>query len=290
MNKSLSGGADLHVHTSCSDGSLPPAEVVDLAIEKGFNAIAIADHDTLDGVAPARVAAEGRGLEIVPAVEFSTDTGDRDPSLPEIHLVGLFLDIEHPRLRQSLTDWRECRRNRVVEMVRRLNRCGIELREEEVFALAQGESVGRVHVAKALLKRGVVGSVGAAFQRYIGNGMPAYVPRERPPTDEIIRLIHESSGVAVLAHPGLSIKDEELPPLVEAGLDGIEVYCGEHSWMDQNHFEEMAKFYGLLVSGGSDFHGHHKRGITLGTVRLEEEYVEQLRERAGEHAKGRAHG
>jgi hypothetical protein len=157
------------------------------------------------------------------------------------------------------------------------------LRPADVLATAGGESISRLHVARALVATGHVGSIAAAFRRWIGNGKPAFVARERPPVAEIIALIHRAGGAAVLAHPGMGVPDDAVAALAGMGLDGIEVFCPYHTWREENHYEEMAKFYDLLISGGSDCHGHNKDQTTLGSIRLAPGHLEALRARAAAH-------
>jgi len=271
-------GADLHTHTVFSDGTCTPEDLVGRAAKAGLKTLAVTDHDTMDALPAARKAAAEAGIELVPGVEFGTPS--RPDGAEEAHIVGLFLDAASPPLKKALTQFRKNRRERVVEIVEKLNRLGVVIRADDVFRQTGEDTVGRLHVARALLEAGHVHSIQAAFHKYIRVGRPAYVPRKRPPLGEIIALIHRAGGVAVMAHPGQTDVDGDIPAMVEAGLDGIEVHYPEHSAKQRKHYLGIAKKYGLLVSGGSDFHGGNKANNTLGSVRLSEDLVEALRERA----------
>jgi 3',5'-nucleoside bisphosphate phosphatase len=271
-------GADLHLHTTYSDGAYTPEELVAVAREKRLAAIAVTDHDILDGVAPARSAAGTEGPEVISGVEFGVASEDDRPG--ELHIVGLFVDTESARLRGELAALRDLRRERVLEMIERLNRCGVTLRPQQVFSLAAGDSVGRLHVARALLEIGHVKNIGAAFHHWLGVGKPAYVPRERPTAVETIDLIHSAGGVAIMAHPGQTQRDDQIAALAAVGLDGLEAFSSDHTAEQVAQYIETTEKLGLLVSGGSDCHGHNKDRIRVGSVRLEESRLEALRRRA----------
>jgi predicted metal-dependent phosphoesterase TrpH len=213
-------------------------------------------------------------------------TPNNDPRLREVHLVGLFMYPEHDEFRARLADWCEERRVRAGKIIEKLNQIGIVVRPEEIFVRTGGSSISRLHVAQVIVRKRYAPTIGVAFRRWLGEGCPAFVPRIRPAAPELIALVHRAGGVVVLAHPGRRIKDEDLPVLVEAGIDGVEIYCPDHSWIDVNHYEETAKFYGLLISGGSDYHGHQTQESAFGSVRLEMAQVEALRQRAEKYGKG----
>lgn len=286
MAATPSGGADLHLHTTCSDGLLSPEVMAARAVEESFAAIALTDHDTTEGILRAREAANG-ALEVVAGVEFGTPNSD--PALPEMHLVGLFLDPEHDELRTLLERWRRDRGERAVRMVEKLNRAGMAVTTDEVLAQAGEGIISRVHVARVLAAKGYVPTVGAAFRRWIGRDGPAFVPRERLPVAELIALIHRAGGAAVLAHPALNVQDDAIRSFAEAGLDGIEVYCPDHSAFDATHYEAVARYHDLLASGGSDYHGYVRANAAFGSVRVEMACVEALRTRALEHKERRRH-
>ena len=276
------GGADLHLHTTFSDGLYSPEQLVAQARAKGLRAIAVTDHDSLGAVASCRAAAEAGGIEVISGVEFGTP---HDPGAggEEIHIVGLFLDHGGAVLADALAAFALRRRERVAKMSEQLNRCGVTLRPEQVFALATRGTVGRLHVARALVAAGHVGTIGAAFSQWLSPDRPAYVPQARPGAAETIALIHRAGGAAVMAHPGQTRRDAEIPALVEAGLDGLEAFCADHSAEAARRYTDLAGKFGLLLSGGSDDHGRETGG-GLGTVRVPMECVEALRRRARDHA------
>jgi len=280
--------ADLHVHSNYSDGTYTPEELVRRAQRAGLGVIALTDHDSVGGVARARVAGEEIGVEVVAGVEFGTPAGDA--GFPEAHIVGLFIDPDCPELRNAVETWRALRCERAVQICEKLNGVGVSLRPDDVFALAGGGSVGRLHVAKALVANGEAATIATAFNRWIGADGPAYVPRRCASAIELIRLIHRSGGVAVLAHPKLNVKDDEIPAFADAGLDAVEVYSPEHTREDERRYARIAEELGLLAAGGSDCHGGNKETCALGSVRLEWALVEALRERAAEYAGGRRDG
>lgn len=274
-------GADLHLHTVYSDGAYTPERLVAAAVALDVRTLAVTDHDSLEGVEPVRRAAEsatGAGLEVIAGAEFGTAT--QDTIVQELHIVGLFLDPACEELQAALRRFRQKRHERAEAMVEKLNRMGIELRLSDVLRLAGSGNVGRVHIARALVEAGRVRSLGGAFKRWLGQGGPAYVPRERPTPEETITLIHRAGGVAVMAHPGKTERDEEIPRLAAAGLDGIEVYCPDHSPSQEKQYTELVRQHGLLAGGGSDCHGAVGERVTLGRVRLDDKMVEALRARA----------
>lgn len=287
MSHHSNGGADLHLHTSHSDGTFSPEELVALARKERLQVIALTDHDSMEGVLRARRAAGPDGVEVVAGVEFGTPADDG--RFPETHVVGLFLDPSCDELCASLKTWRALRRERVLRMVGKLNQCGVAVQADDVFAVVGTGSPSRLHVARAMAENGCVRTIGAAFRHWIGLGGPAYIPRQSPPAPDLVRLIHRAGGVAVLAHPAINVKDEEIPMFVEAGIDGIEAYCTYHTPADVERYEKLAERLGLLVSGGSDCHGANKTGCTLGSVRLDLTRTEMLRERAMAYAEGRRH-
>lgn len=240
---------DLHVHTTASDGSLTPAEVVRLALSQGLTAIALTDHDSVSGVAEAQAAARGTGLEVIPGVEISSDW-----PVGDFHILGLYLDPQDGPLCERLSAMRAARVGRAQKMLERLAALGMPLTWEEVLPTVNGCAIGRLHIARAMLRRGYISSLGEAF-RYIGRNGPAYVPRMRITPVEAINLIRQAGGVAILAHPAASGVVEHIPTLASLGLQGIEVFYPDHSFEDVKALLRLAHQYGLLVTGGSDFHG-----------------------------------
>lgn len=270
------GRVDLHTHTTASDGLFSPTDVVRLALEQDLAAIAIVDHDTTAGIAEAQEAAFGTGLEVVPGVELSAEGEWGD-----FHILGLYVNLQNGPLQKRLETLREGRVARAVRMLERLAALGVPLEWEDVAGLAGKAAVGRMHIARALVQRGYVANIGEAFQRYIGWGGPAYVPRARLSPAEAIHLIREAGGVAVLAHPAASGVVAHIPMLVSLGLQGIEVYYPEHSPEDVNALLGIARCYRLLITGGSDFHGEPGAGALLGSLDVPFHLLQEVRRAAG---------
>lgn len=268
---------DLHIHSTTSDGVLTPSEVVRTALERRLWAIALTDHDSLGGVAEAQAAAAGADLELIPGIEVSTEG-----SWGDLHFLGYYVDPENSFLGSRLVRLQEARLERARKMVRKLARIGMVLDWDEVRALAEGDSVGRLHIGRALFQRGYVTSVQEAFDRYIGHRGPAYVSRLRLPYSEVIEAIGRAGGVAVLAHPVQSAAVDLIPKLATLGLQGLEVYYPSHSPEEIEQLRELCCQYGLLATGGSDFHGAgHEEGVSIGGVFVPMECVARLREVVG---------
>lgn len=255
---------ELHCHTTASDGTLSPRELVEHAASLGVTHLAITDHDTVEGSVQARPLCDERGIVWISAVELSSTYRGRS-----MDLLGYGVNPEHPSLRQALDAVVEERRQRVPKMIAGLRAQGVEVSEEDVYALAPGGVVGRPHVAQALVRRGAAADVAEAFERYLVRGKAGYVPKENLPPEKAIELIGEAGGVAVLAHPRYLKLDEAelheaLDRLTAAGLVGIEVYYSQHTAADVERYLSIAKARGLVVTGGSDFHGSNKPHIRLG--------------------------
>jgi len=257
----ISSRVDLHSHTTASDGGLAPQDLVARAASLGIEVLAITDHDTTTGVPAALAEARRRNIVVVPGVEISALSGRE-----EIHLLGYFVDIENEELQSFLGRTRIARRERAEKMLARLAQLGLAVKWERVVELAGEEgSIGRPHVATSLLEAGLISSWAEAFDRWIGRGCPAYVERYKLTPEEAITLVRASGGLPVLAHPyiynrkGERKKDLDLkhwlPRLVEAGLAGIEVYYPNYPRRVSRSLLELALRYGLMISGGSDFHG-----------------------------------
>ncbi len=255
---------DLHLHTTHSDGSCTPTEVVGLAHQAGVTALAITDHDITTGLVEASAAGEALGIEVIPGVEVSSILGNS-----ELHILGYFLDWQDTRLNERLKTLRDSRHRRNPKIVERLQSLGIDLTYDEVRALAGSDSVGRPHIARALMDKGVVTSAKEAFDRFLADGKPAYVPRDLPSPAEAIHWIKAARGLAVLAHPTwVRCTDQSLIELVRQlkadGLDGVEVYYSTHAARQTREYLSLAQQLGLLVTGGSDFHGLTKPDIEVG--------------------------
>ena len=266
--------ADLQLHSTASDGSDPPSEVVRRAHAMGFAAIALTDHDTMGGVAEAATAAQSLGIELVPACELSTlDASDR-----QIDMLGYGVSPDDAEFSATLATIRAGRFGRAYGMVEKLNEHGYPVSWERVQAIAGGENIGRPHVARAMVEAGIVPDVKSAFTpEFILDGGRCYVQRVKISPEEAIDAIHAAGGVAVAAHPGRTgLTDEEIARLVAHGLDGIEVHYPQHDDATTRHFDRVAERHGLLVTGGSDDHGDVNEGRLMGRVRLPFERVRQL--------------
>ena len=243
---------DLHLHSSVSDGVLSPAEVVTKAAELGLTMISLTDHDNVDGITPALKAAEDYpSLTLIPGLEVSTDT-----YTGEVHVLGYYIDHSNPELLASLKKLRDSRLGRAQKMIAKLSGMGLPVEWERVKELSGNGSVGRPHIARALLEKGYIDTLKEAFSKYIGFGGPAYVPRGKMTPAEAIELITRSDGLAVLAHPlGIPNLDTLLKTLVKAGLTGIEVYYKDYPSEDRESLADLAEKHGLIATGGTDYHG-----------------------------------
>lgn len=276
------GYADLHLHTIASDGALTPSQLVSEAKAKGFFAIAITDHDTTAGLEEALTAGKKFGIEVIPGIELSTLEGER-----EIHLLGYYLNPENDTLQQILNKIIVARENRALYMVEKLVALGYELSIDRVSEIAGGEFIGRPHIAQALLEQGYISETKEAFSKaFIGRGGRAYVERFKLKPSEGIELLLQAGAVPVLAHPGhLSseppLVEDEITPLLSAGLRGIEAYYSKHSPEQEEYYKHLAEKYNLLITGGSDCHGQVGAVKCLGSVKLPFQYVENLKAKAG---------
>lgn len=256
---------DLHLHTTHSDGSQSPAEVVRLAHEAGVSALAITDHDITTGLPEAIAAGQELGIEIIPGIEISSRHGES-----ELHVLGYFLKWEDAQLNARLMTLRESRHRRNPKIVELLQAAGIDITYDEVRAVAGSDSVGRPHIARVLMDKKVVTTAKEAFDRFLAEGKAAYVPRDLPAPVDAIRWIKDAGGLAVLAHPTW-VKTTEgtltdlARQLKEQGLDGVEVHYSTHTPRQTRTYLSLAKQLGLLVTGGSDFHGMTKPDIEVGT-------------------------
>lgn len=286
-NNVLASGmhVDLHVHTTASDGTDSPREVVYKAEKLNLRAIAITDHDTFYGLDDALKAAGDTGVELVSGIELSTEFQNQ-----EVHILGYLADTRNENLTARLESFRKSRIKRINKIVTKLQALGFPLSMEEVLAQASHRAyngtgkgtVGRPHVARVLVQKGIVNSVSQAFDRYIGKGKIAFVPRVKYDPLNAVDLIRQAGGVAVLAHPGLANIDDYIPELITGGLQGIEVYHPQHDWQDTRRYLRLASDYDLLATGGSDYHGPDAGGIeSLGTITVDYSVVEEIHRLAG---------
>ena len=269
--------ADLHVHTTASDGSFPPKAVVEKAKEAGMAAIAITDHDTVEGVQEAVAAGLGAGIEVLPGIELGADYEGI-----EVHILGYCIDIENSELLEKLSWLRRARMERIERMVEKIRKMGIPVEMEEVLAIAGIGSVGRPHLAKAMVAAGAVKSTAEAFEKFIGAGRLAYVARQKLRPAEAIELVRGAGGLAVLAHPGLGGAGKLFYSLAGAGLGGVEVYHPSHSWEESLYYRMLAAGWDLVATGGSDYHGPgHKSGWQIGLKSVSYETVNEIKRRIG---------
>ncbi len=269
---------DLHVHSTASDGTRPPDEVVREAKRVGLTAIALTDHDTLDGIAAATAAGAALGVRVVPGIELSAVEADA-----ETHILGLHLsDTRH--LDERLIGLREMRRGRAERIVVRLNELGVRVEMAAVLEQAAGGAIGRPHVARAMIAEGWAVDFRDAFDRYLGSGRPAYIAKERLTAADAIAAIHSAGGLAVLAHPAQSGTRDRIEAFARTGIDGVEVRHPSHSPEDVARLTALVDFFGLVPSGGSDWHGASEGARTLGMMRIPEAWLERqdarIRDRA----------
>ncbi len=258
-------GFDTHVHSTASDGQCSPARLVEKAKDLGLLGIALTDHDTMAGVEEAQKRADELDYPFIAGVELSAQHGDH-----EVHILGYWLDHRQLDSHPRLIEMRDSRLVRCEEMVRRLNRLGFKMNVSDVVGAADGKghSLGRPHVAKAMVEKGYAESIKEAFVKWLSYGAPAYVPRMKLDPLEAIEIIRSAGGVAALAHPGVGGADYVIPRLISAGIGGIEVYHSEHNRMAERKYLQIARAYRLAALGGSDFHapGFRELGCRVTTV------------------------
>lgn len=258
---------DLHTHSTASDGARSPRDVASAAHAAGLAAFALTDHDTIAGLADARAAGAEIGIRLVAGVELSAVEGELETHILGLHLSDL-TELEH-----RLVTLREMRVNRATRIVERLNVLGVGVTFDAVLQQAAGGAIGRPHVARALIAGGWAGDFREAFDRYLGNGKRAFVPKEHLPLVEAIGIIHRAGGLAVLAHPGQLGTRERIAALVSVGLDGLEVLHPGHDWDDSQRLDALAVEFDLVRSGGSDWHGAPDGARTLGMMRVPAQWL-----------------
>ena len=277
---------DLHVHSNKSDGSLSPSDLILEAKKKGLKAFALTDHDTVDGIDEAMAASVGSGVTVIPGIELSTEYEGKD-----IHIVGLLIDKEQPEFKEKIQEFVDSRILRNRKMCQKLTEAGMPLTYEELLAEFPGAVITRAHYAQIMLKKGYTKSLKEAFERYIGDRGPCFIPREKITPEDGVKLILSAKGIPVLAHPLLYKMGKErlqilIDRLKDAGLEAIEaVYC-TNTPSEEAQMRELAKKNGLLISGGSDFHGNAKPGLEMGTgygkLYVSKEILDELVKRKGE--------
>lgn len=264
--------ADLHLHTFFSDGTFSPEELTGHGARLGFAALALTDHDSVEGCARMTAACGAAGIEFIPGTELTAEHNNT-----ELHILGYFLDTHNQTLLTEIAKFQSVRQNRIREMVAAINKLGVPLEVETVFALANCKSPGRPHVARALVKAGLVTHLDEAFERFLKKGRPAWVPKAKMSALDGIELIHQAGGLAIMAHPGLNHSDDMIPALVAAGLDGIECFHTKHSTAMVERYLGIADKHHLLVTGGSDCHGFSKNKPLIGTIKLPYDHVAQMK-------------
>ncbi|HUV31484.1 MAG TPA: PHP domain-containing protein [Acidobacteriota bacterium] len=266
---------DLHLHTSCSDGVHDPEQLLVLVRKADLAAFSLADHDTLDGYRAIRDIVTDSDPELIAGIELSVSVNGED-----LHMLGYLLDPDNKVLVSALGEFQERRNQRGRLMVQRLRDMGLDITFEAVERAAGSAVIGRPHVADAMFELGLVGRYEEAFYRYIGNGRPAYVPKSRLGPRDAVELIHQAGGVAVVAHPIVADMYQYVERLAGLGLDGIELYHYMHKRHHRKQLRALADRFGLLVTGGSDFHGREERSAGIGSQKVPAELLETLKQRA----------
>ncbi len=264
---------DLHTHSNASDGSFPPARVVAMAEANGVSVFSLTDHDTLEGIPEARARAEEAGIRFLSGVELSVTEGGAD-----VHLLAYGFDPSDPVLRAAIERYRDGRRERARKILARLKGLGIRISMEEIEEIAQGAAIGRPHVAEALLRGGHVELFDEAFHRYLGHHAPAYVPKPVVSLEQASAIVREAGGVVILAHPGTLNRDHLIPGMARRGLDGLEVWHSKHDASDIARYQGFAQLHGLLMTGGSDYHGDRTPDLTVGCVPVPDSVLAPLDE------------
>jgi len=269
--------ADLHIHTTASDGVLAPKEVLKWAFKKGLKAISITDHDTVSGMTEALSINKLTDLEIIPGIELNSEHNDE-----EVHVLGYYFNYNNKGFLEKLREIQQFRHDRAIKMIRKLNHLNIDINIDEVKYISNGESVGRPHIAQALINKGYAKDIKSAFKDYIGIGCPAYVGRYKLSTKQAIMMINDADGVPVLAHPGLLKDESKLNDILDQGFSGIEVYHSKHDNKTVKRLKDFAREKGLLITGGSDCHGKpHNNEPILGTVTINYNEFSLLKQFAG---------
>jgi hypothetical protein len=264
---------DLHMHSTASDGSLAPADVVALAHRNGVKIIALTDHDSIAGLPVALERAREAEIRVIPGIELSVTEQNMD-----VHLLAYGFDPSDARMLEAIARYRESRHERARKILTRLKGLGIRIPMEEIEEIAGGGAIGRPHVAEALMTNGHVETFHEAFQRYLGHHAPAYVAKHTVSLEEAVEVVRDAGGVTVLAHPGTLNRDAWIPGLARRGLDGIEVWHSKHGPAEINRYREVARAHGLLMTGGSDFHGERTPDVSIGSVAVPEQVIADLDE------------
>lgn len=266
------GYIDLHLHTCFSDGSFSPEEVVESAIKNNLLAISITDHDSLEGIASALIASRKYSLEVVPGVELTAEANNK-----EVHILGYYIDWQDKALKKTLRMLRKVREERAEKMVKKLRELRVAISFSKVKEMAWEGAMGRLHLARVIFQSGYVDSIEEAFEKYIGDGGPAYIKKYRFTPKEAIELIVAGGGIPVLAHPSLLGDDKLIPLLVKDGLRGIEVFRINHKTELFLHYKKLALQYNLIPTGGSDCHGLARGKISIGKAKVPYSCLKKLK-------------
>lgn len=270
----MSGYIDLHLHTSCSDGVLSASELLVYVRSAGLAAFSVTDHDTLAVYPQLKELLHEDDPELITGIELSVVVAEDD-----MHLLAYMFDPGHVEMNQAIEDFQERRNRRAREMVEKLNELGLGVSFAEVAARASREVIGRPHIAEALYHGGYVASYEEAFHRYIGNGRPAYVPKSRMSPGQAIEIIHRAGGLAVMAHPYVNNMQKYIEELLPLGLDGLEAYHYTHTRPQVSQMLHLVDRFGLVATGGSDFHGRDERNAGVGSQRVPASLLVAMRRR-----------
>ena len=268
---------DLHIHTNYSDGTFTPSEAVEYAKKVKLTAISITDHDSIDGIDEALEASLKTGLEVIPGIELSSEVGDQSKS--EMHILGYHINYKSEDLKSVLDVFKKSRFKRALEILAKLKNRGIDIKDQSFIEDAQHKAIGRLHFAKALIEEGYVGSISEAFQKYLSQNKPAYVPKHAMSALEAIKFIRQAGGVPVMAHPYYTHYNDKamLQTLVDGGLMGIEAWHIKHPENAVKKFLSLAEEFDLIATGGSDCHGPYKsEAPIMGSVKIPYSVVEKL--------------
>jgi len=267
-------GADLHIHTKYSDGTMSPVQIVEEALRLNLRTIAITDHDSIGAVGITQSICNKKGIDFIPAVELSSYHDSKD-----IHILGYFIDIKNSELLGKLDELHLVRVERIKKITKMLSSLDVLIDPQEVFDIAGKGAPGRMHVAEVLCRNGYCFDIRESFQNYLSDDGPAHVPKLVLSLKEAIELVTSSGGIPVLAHPRATKRDELIPKMIEYGLQGLEVYYPTHLQADIRRYERLAKEHGLVATGGSDFHGERRPDIKFGSTTISDAMVEKIKER-----------
>ncbi|MFA6384748.1 MAG: PHP domain-containing protein [Candidatus Omnitrophota bacterium] len=265
--------ADLHLHTAFSDGTDAPDELIKKAVKSGLSAVAVTDHDSVDAIPAAIDAGIIQGIEVIPGIELTAEYEGL-----EVHILGYFIDYRNSALREKLEFLGHARIERIHGMVAKLQGLGVKIDAEKIFELSGKGVVGRLHVARVMVREGIISSTWEAFSKYIGNNGPAYVLGFKFSPQDACKLIRSAGGIPVLAHPYALRRDDLIPQLVKCGIRGLEVFYPEHTNAMRNKYIRICREYKLLSTGGSDYHGSAKPEVSLGSFKVPYELVDLLRD------------